>query len=304
VVTSSTVPTGTCTTGDTDILINNTMTSNGEVYTCTASAWVDSFSSIQGPQGPAGTNGTNGTSIVTSAGEPSGTCSNGDTDVDLANGEVYTCNSSAWSDTMSSIQGPPGVPGTGATVTSLASGNTNCPNGGAQITDGSGDTAYACNGANGSSSGPLSAIAYGTATLNVTAGQAFTLIPGLSVTITMPANPIVYVSADGGAYTTSEDGDGFSGIFVGLAVDGIPEVVDVPTNQEPLTMLNNAGVTENIGHWSLSEVFPLGTFAAGSTHTFQVGAQGGGIGATAVVSGLYDLDPALAGTISVLVMSS
>jgi hypothetical protein len=49
-------------------------------------------------------------------------------------------------------QGPvgnTGPPGTGATVASLAPGNANCANGGAQITDGSGDTAYACNGAMG-----------------------------------------------------------------------------------------------------------------------------------------------------------
>jgi Collagen triple helix repeat (20 copies) len=43
--------------------------------------------------------------------------------------------------------GATGAPGTGATVASLASGDSNCANGGAQITDGSGDVAYACNGA-------------------------------------------------------------------------------------------------------------------------------------------------------------
>jgi hypothetical protein len=46
-------------------------------------------------------------------------------------------------------QGPAGAPGTGATVTSLPPGNTNCANGGASVTDGSGNTAYACNGAMG-----------------------------------------------------------------------------------------------------------------------------------------------------------
>lgn len=46
--------------------------------------------------------------------------------------------------------GSAGSPGTGATVTSLPSGNSNCPNGGAQVTDGTGDVAYACNGGNAS----------------------------------------------------------------------------------------------------------------------------------------------------------
>lgn len=47
--------------------------------------------------------------------------------------------------------GSTGPPGTGATVTSLATGDTNCPNGGAQIADGNSppDVAYACNGATG-----------------------------------------------------------------------------------------------------------------------------------------------------------
>jgi hypothetical protein len=81
-------------------------------------------------------NGTNGTSIVTSQGVPSGNCNSGDTDVDLANGEVYTCNSDnlkqegiggsaapPWTDTGSSIEGPPGAPGAGLTFTT-ASGTT------------------------------------------------------------------------------------------------------------------------------------------------------------------------------------
>jgi hypothetical protein len=47
-------------------------------------------------------------------------------------------------------QGPAGLKGTSATVTPLASGNTNCPGGGAEIQDGTpADTAYACNGNDG-----------------------------------------------------------------------------------------------------------------------------------------------------------
>jgi len=46
--------------------------------------------------------------------------------------------------------GQQGLAGTGATVTSIAPGPA-CANGGAEITDGSGDTAYVCNGAAGAS---------------------------------------------------------------------------------------------------------------------------------------------------------
>jgi hypothetical protein len=134
-----------------------------------------------GPQGPAGlagvpglngSNGTNGSNIVTSPGAPSGFCNAGDTDVDLADGEVYSCNVAAvlpnftWADTGFSIEGPAGpagaagaagaagTPGAGATVAQLASGNPNCASGGASITDGNGNTAYACTGATGAAGPP------------------------------------------------------------------------------------------------------------------------------------------------------
>lgn len=64
-----------------------------------------------GPRGATGAAGTNGYSIVTSAGAPSGSCTTGDSDVDLASGEVYACASSAWSDTGSSLRGPSGAVG-------------------------------------------------------------------------------------------------------------------------------------------------------------------------------------------------
>src|ERR1019366_3593410 len=94
VVTSTAGPSNPCTTADTDVDL-----SNGEVYTCVASAWSDTGSSIKGAAGAAGANGS---SVVTSAAVPSNPCTTGATDVDLSNGEVYTCVASAWSDTASS----------------------------------------------------------------------------------------------------------------------------------------------------------------------------------------------------------
>jgi Collagen triple helix repeat (20 copies) len=70
-----------------------------------------------GPQGPAGPTGAAGAIVVTSQGAPSGSCTPGDTDIDLASGagdgEVYSCTSSGWVDSTYSIQGPAGA--TGAT---------------------------------------------------------------------------------------------------------------------------------------------------------------------------------------------
>ena len=89
-----------------------------------------------GSAGQNGTNGTNGSSVVTSAGVPSTACNPGDTDVDLATGEVYTCVAgggstgtagsgagagkagpagNVWSDTGSSIMGQPGPAGQNGT---------------------------------------------------------------------------------------------------------------------------------------------------------------------------------------------
>jgi hypothetical protein len=249
-----------------------------------------------GAQGPAGTNGTN---VQTSPGSPgTGSCTNGDTDVDLTDGEVYTCTVTGWSDTGSSIEGPAGPAGAGATVSQLSSGDTNCPDGGASITDGGGNTAYACNGANGSSSGPLgqdAASVYGTGTLTVPAaftGES-TLIPGLALTMTVPANSLVYISSDGGATTTSEASNGWSDTDIGLFMD---DVALPGGNEEELTMLDNDNAIAS-SRWSLSTTLQ---FPTGGTHTFEVAAAGGGGGSSAIVSGSNgNLDQ---GTLSVLIL--
>lgn len=60
---------------------------------------------------------------------------------------------------VAGAQGPQGEPGRSAVTVQLAVGSTNCPNGGTQITDGSGVITYVCNGARGASgpSGPQGA---------------------------------------------------------------------------------------------------------------------------------------------------
>ena len=79
-----------------------------------------------GPAGPSGSDGANGTNVMTSATTPSGLCSSGDSDIELDNGEVWNCASSAWVDSGSAIvgaQGPAGPPGqAGANGTTILSG--------------------------------------------------------------------------------------------------------------------------------------------------------------------------------------
>jgi hypothetical protein len=78
-----------------------------------------------GRRGASGRPGTNGTSIVTSAAAPSGACTTGNSDVDLANGEVFGCESSTWSVSGSSIMGPSGAQGaTGPAGANVAAGQS------------------------------------------------------------------------------------------------------------------------------------------------------------------------------------
>ena len=293
VLTGSGSPTGTCTAGDTDIDITT-----GEVWTCTpANTWMDTGSGIAGP---AGQNGTNGTSVLTGSGSPNGTCTAGDTDIDITTGEVWTCTpANTWMDTGSGIAGPAGA---GATVSTLSSGDTNCPSGGASITDGKGNTAYACNGANGSSSGPLGQLAssvYSTAPLTVTNQAAMTLVPGLTDSMTVPADSLVYISAEGGAQTDSSATSGFSDIGVSLLIDGASLAPGPNSLTDVVTMANTGGTVGVTGHWSLStaQVFPTG-----GTYAFEVGALGLAVagGSTATVGA--SAGNLLQGTLSVLVL--
>ena len=80
---------------------------------------------VTGPQGPAGPAGATGPQGPAGLQGPQGP--KGDT----------------------GAAGPAGPPGPGVTVASLASGDPNCADGGASVTDGAGNTAFACNGATG-----------------------------------------------------------------------------------------------------------------------------------------------------------
>ena len=101
----ATVPPGACKTGDTFVAITSPP---GEVYKCVSSAWVDSGESIRGPQGTTDERIERAHQLGR---RPVGTCTTGDSDVDVTTGEVYNCVGSAWQDSGGSIQGPQGVQG-------------------------------------------------------------------------------------------------------------------------------------------------------------------------------------------------
>ena len=114
---------------------------------------------------------------------------------------------------------PQGSPGTGATAASLAAGDTRCGNGGASITDGTGNTACACNGGAGALDLHSFSVA-STAALTWTPGQAPAVVPGLSVQVTPAIASTYFVNADiwlalNVTATTAAYGSFADGLFIG-----------------------------------------------------------------------------------------
>ena len=99
-----------------------------------------------GPPGSQGPAGANGNTVLNGTGPPGVLVGNdGDFYLDTAADVLYGPKAGGtWPVNGTSLAGSPG---TGASVASLAAGDAHCANGGASITDGGGNTAYACNGA-------------------------------------------------------------------------------------------------------------------------------------------------------------
>ena len=144
----------------------------------------------------------------------------GDFYLDTTAGVLYGPKASGtWPATGISLTGPQGSPGTGATVASLAAGDTRCGNGGASITDGTGNTAYACNGGTGALDLHSFSVA-STAALTLTPGQAPAVVPGLSVQVTPAIASTYFVNADiwlalNVTATTAACGSFADGLFIG-----------------------------------------------------------------------------------------
>jgi len=156
----------------------------------------------QGDQGPAGPAGAEGNTVLNGTGAPGITLgNNGDFYIDTAADVLYGPKAAGtWPDPGVSLVGTPGATGpkgptgdpgpagangTGATVASLAAGDPNCANGGASITDGNGNTAYACTGAIGPVGAlPITTEVFNTADLDLgdtgVASTSADVVPGLS----------------------------------------------------------------------------------------------------------------------------
>lgn len=172
----------------------------------------------------------------------------------------------------SSSGGPTGPTGpTGPAGINGATGPTG-PAGAAGATGASGATGpTGATGPSGTTGQNVTEV-YGTSQLVVTnSTTTYTLIPGLSQTINVPANCKVYVSSTGGIQSTGATSTTYSVVDVGLFCDG---VVSSTGGQRRIAIANTSSLAQLIGNWSLTQTYNL---SAGN-HTFEVKAVNGAAG--------------------------
>jgi hypothetical protein len=120
---------------------------------------------------------------------------------------------------------------------------------------------------------------YSTGALTILPGTAFTTIPGLTLTVTVPANTKTIISTTGGIATQSGSATGFSQVDVWIFVDGSPTANG---SLPRLIAANTGGITGMFTYWSTTTVPPL----APGVHTISVMAKGnGGANSNATVAG-------------------
>lgn len=106
--------------------------------------------------------------------------------------------------------------------------------------------------------------AYGTGSISVTSSMTtFTVVPGLTQTLTIPANCKVVIATTGSMVTTGTGTTGYSVCDFGIHVDG---VVSPNAGYQKVCAANNDGLAGMIASWSLTKMYSL---SAGS-HTIDV----------------------------------
>jgi hypothetical protein len=238
-----------------------------------------------GATGPAGPAGADGKTVLNGTGTPASTVGNdGDFYLDTAADVLYGPKAGGtWPANGVSLvgpEGPAGAPGAGATVTSLASGDAHCANGGASIKDGTGTTAYACTGATGpaGTTGQHASTVAGTGDITVDTNSNWAVIPGMTQTVTVPANGVVLISTTGGAQTDGSATNSLSLLQFGIFVDGALSGT-IPTQQ--LIISNTTSLIGDWEWWNLTGAVPM----SAGTHTITVQAEGLGGNSAADVGG-------------------
>jgi hypothetical protein len=106
--------------------------------------------------------------------------------------------------------------------------------------------------------------AVGTGQLVVTAATNFSLIPGLTFTVSLPANAKVHVQTNGGLQCTAA-GAAYSAVDIAVFVDG-----SITNAQRRVVAANTDTVGQIIASWSFGRTIPI----PAGTHTIEVRAAG------------------------------
>ena len=207
-----------------------------------------------GATGPTGTSGANGatgpTGAVGATGAIGATGSLGPIGLTGATGPVGATG----------VQGPTGATGPTGTTGSLGAQGPTGPTGAAGTT------------------GQNILHSYSTASVSITPTTGFTIVPGLTLSVTVPPNALVSVSTYGGVQTSSTAATGFSATDIVLVIDG---ALTPAGAYQRIQVSNTSTLVSQIQSWSFT-TFP--SIAAG-THTITIVAAGVGIGSTATVAG-------------------
>lgn len=134
---------------------------------------------------------------------------------------------------------------------------------------------------------------YGSAQIVATYLLPYTVIPGLTQSVTVPADCYVVVSTDGGIQCASA-GTNFAVVDIGIHVDG---VVSAQGGQRRIVASNTTAVGQMIANWSMTKTYTL----APGVHTIDVRVTDVGTGsADANVSS--GSSPQLQGTLTVQII--
>lgn len=216
----------------------------------------DWLNSLVGPEGPQGIPGQG-------QGVPGPAGADGLSAYELAVGNGFNGTLQDW---LASLQGPAGA--TGATGPAGPQG----PAGSVEniVLNQSGTTVYSTNFLNSPTS--------------------FTLIPGLTQTITVPANSLVFITTNGGIQNATTS--------VNVAATDIAVYVDNAINanfQQRVAIPNAIAGNNFINNWTISGIVPL----AAGTHTIEVRAQNVSQSAATQIAGTNAL---VKGQLTVLIL--
>ena len=117
----------------------------------------------------------------------------------------------------------------------------------------------------------------------------YTLVPGLTQTVNVPANGSLLISTDGGIQSTGSANNSFSVVDVSIYIDG------AAVGERRIVIVNNP-LPASVGNWTLS----IGQTLPAGSHTIEIRVRNGSVaGSSSAVAGT---DPLLKGQLTVAVI--